>query len=398
MNGLLDIVKAKAQQYFEETVAIRRHLHQNPELSFKEFETSKYVISKLEEYGIEYKDGIVETGIVGYIKGNNPESKTIALRGDMDALPIFEENDIDYKSNNDGVMHACGHDVHTASLLGAAKILNEIKDQFDGTIKLIFQPGEERLPGGASLMIDEGVLDNPAPQTVVGQHVFPDMEVGKVGFKEGKYMASADEIYVTVKGEGGHAALPHKNIDPILITSHILTSLQQLVSRIAPPTIPTVLSFGKIIGEGSTNIIPDYVKLEGTFRTMNEEWRAKAHEKMKTMAESIAISMGGECDFRIEKGYPFLVNDPEKTRVAKSAAIDYLGAENVIDLDLRMTAEDFAYFSQIAPSCFYRLGVRNESKGITSGLHTSKFNVDEASLSIGAGLLAWIGLKELEQL
>jgi amidohydrolase len=396
MNELLTIIKEKASKYKTEVIELRRHLHQNPELSFQEFNTSKFVCDKLDEFGIEYEKGYVKTGIVGLIKGNNPKSKTIALRADLDALPILEENNISYKSVNEGVMHACGHDVHTASLLGAAKILNEVKDQFNGTIKLIFQPGEEKLPGGASLMIAEGVLDNPSPDAVIGQHVYPQLEAGKVGFRSGMYMASCDELYVTIKGEGGHAALPHQNIDPILISSHIITALQQLISRMMPPTIPAVLSFGKIIGNGATNIIPDRVELEGTFRAMNEEWRAVAHKRMTKMAESIAESMGGECEFRIEKGYPFLVNDEIVTGQAKEAAIQFLGAENVIDLDLRMTAEDFAYYSQLKPSCFYRLGIRNEAENIISGLHTSTFNIDESALETSIGLMSWIALVQLK--
>lgn len=395
MEYLSVIIKARAAEIKNEVVAIRRHLHQHPELSFQEHNTSKFVCSKLDEYGISYKNGIVDTGIVALIKGKNPTAKTVALRADLDALPISEENEVDYKSINEGVMHACGHDVHTASLLGTAKILNEIKEEFEGTIKLIFQPGEEKLPGGASLMIKEGVLKNPEPANIFGQHVYPQLEAGKVGFRSGMYMASADEIYVTIHGEGGHAALPHENIDPILITSHIITALQQLISRIMPPTVPAVLSFGKIFGNGATNIIPDKVILEGTFRAMDEEWRAKAHVKMKKMAEDIAVSMGGKCDFRIDKGYPYLENDEKTTHVAKSAAIEYLGAENVIDLDLRMTAEDFSYYSQIVPACFYRLGVKSKI-GNTTGLHTSTFNVDEESLEIGAGLMAWIAINQLK--
>lgn len=395
MDQVKSLIKSKAAAYKDEIISIRRHLHQNPELSFEEFNTSRFVCSKLEEYGIEYKSGIVKTGIVGLIKGKNPSSKTIALRADLDALPILEQNDIPYKSKNEGVMHACGHDVHTSSLLGAAKILNEIRDQFEGTIKLMFQPGEEKLPGGASLMINEGVLKNPEPDTILGQHVYPQLEAGKVGFRGGMYMASTDELFMTVIGKGGHAALPHLNVDPILITAHILTALQQVVSRFKHPTAPTVLSFGKMIANGATNIIPDKVELEGTFRAMNEEWRTEAHVKMKKMAELIAESMGGECVFRIEKGYPFLVNDKKVTANAKQAAIDFLGKENVIDLDLRMTGEDFAYFSQAKPSCFYRLGIKNDSKKINSGLHTSTFNIDEDAIETSIGLMAWLAIQKL---
>ncbi len=395
MEELLSIIKSKAASYKDEVIAIRRHIHQHPELSFQEYNTSKFVCSKLDEFGITYEAGMVETGVVGLIKGNNPESRVVALRADLDALPIKEENEVPYKSINEGVMHACGHDVHTSSLLGAAKILNEVKDQFEGTVKLIFQPGEERLPGGASLMIKEGVLENPEPNAIIGQHVYPQLEAGKVGFKSGMYMASTDELFMTVKGKGGHAALPHLNVDPVLITAHILTALQQVVSRMSHPTAPTVLSFGKMIADGATNIIPDKVELEGTFRAMNEEWRAEAHVKMKNMAESIAKSMGGECEFKILKGYPFLVNDEELTNNAKESAIEFLGNENVIDLDLRMTAEDFAYFSQKKPSCFYRLGIKNEAENISSGLHTSTFNIDENAIETSIGLMAWLTIKEL---
>lgn len=395
MEDIKSLIKEKSNTYKDEVIAIRRHLHQHPELSFQEFETSKYVCSKLDEFGIEYQSGMVKTGVIGLIKGNNPNKKVIALRADLDALPIIEENDIPYKSLNEGVMHACGHDVHTSSLLGVAKILNELKDKFEGTIKLIFQPGEEKLPGGASLMIKEGVLDNPKVNSVIGQHVYPQLEAGKVGFKAGMYMASTDELHVTVNGKGGHAALPHLNVDPILISAHIITALQQIVSRNSHPTTPTVLSFGKIIGNGATNIIPDKVNLEGTFRAMDEKWRLEAHEKMKKMAESIAEGMGGTCDFKIEKGYPFLVNNEEVTNRAKNAAIDYLGEENVVDLELRMTAEDFSYFSQVAPSCFYRLGVKSKSTGSIKGLHTSTFNVDEEAVETSIGLMAWLALNEL---
>ncbi|MGZ4118661.1 MAG: M20 metallopeptidase family protein, partial [Bacteroidia bacterium] len=296
---------------------------------------------------------------------------------------------------NEGVMHACGHDVHSASLLGAAKILNELKDEFEGTIKLIFQPGEEKLPGGASLMIKEGVLENPKPQSIFGQHVFPSMEVGKVGFRKGMYMASTDEIYVTVKGKGGHAAMPADYNNPLLIASNILLELNNAFMK-QEQKIPTVLAFGKIVGNGATNVIPEEVKIEGTFRTMNEAWRKEAHAKMKSLAEEIAKKMGGVCDFKIENGYPFLVNDEKTTTLAMKAAAEYLGKENVEELPLRMTAEDFAFFSQQAPACFYRLGTGNKSKGITSGVHTSTFDIDERALEIGAGLMAWLALNELK--
>jgi amidohydrolase len=292
-------------------------------------------------------------------------------------------------------MHACGHDVHTSSLLGAARILNEIRDHFEGTIKLIFQPGEEKAPGGASKMIQEGVLENPAPAAILGQHVMSQIPAGKVGFRPGIYMASADEIYMTIRGKGGHAAMPDHNIDPVAIAAQIIVSLQQIVSRYANPKIPTVLSFGKITAEGATNIIPDEVYIEGTFRTLNEEWRSAAHKRMKTMAESIANGMGAAIDFNILKGYPFLKNHEELTQVSREFAVDYLGEENVIDLDIWMAAEDFAFYSQVVDACFYRLGVRNEEKGLTASVHTPTFNVDEDALEIGAGLMAWLAYKNL---
>ena len=392
---MIDRVKELAANYSDEVVAIRRHLHQHPELSFVEFETSKYIQSKLDEWGITYEAGMVKTGIVVLVEGNNPSKKVIALRADIDALPIQEENNFPYRSVNDGVMHACGHDLHTSSLLGVVKILNELKSEFEGTVKCFFQPGEERLPGGASLMIKEGILENPKPEIVFGQHVYPDLPCGKVGFRPGIYMASADELYVTVHGKGGHGALPHKNVDPVLITSHIMVALQQVVSRQAKPDVPTVLSFGKVVANGSTNVIPAKVELEGTFRTFNEEWRAEAHEKMVKMAKSIAESMGGTCDFEVRKGYPFLVNDEHVTLRAKKVAQQFLGEENVVDLDLRMTAEDFSYYSQEMPGCFYRLGTARPEEQKVSGLHTSTFNLDENAIELGVGLMAAVAIEEL---
>ncbi|HYG37731.1 MAG TPA: M20 family metallopeptidase [Cytophagales bacterium] len=390
-------IQSLATDYANDTISIRRHLHSNPELSFEEHNTMKFVTKQLKELDLVPTEGVAGTGVVALIHGKNPESKTIALRADLDALPIQEKNEIEYKSKVAGVMHACGHDVHTASLLGAARILTNLKDQFEGTIKLIFQPGEEKTPGGASLMIKAGVLQNPSPERIIGQHVMPQIPVGKVGFREGMYMASADEIYVTVKGKGGHGAMPDFNVDPVIISAHILVALQQIVSRYANPKVPCVLSFGKVMAEGATNVIPDQVYMEGTFRTMDEKWRADAHIKMKKMAEGIAESMGATCDFNIVKGYPFLVNEPVLTKRLKQLAKDYMGAENVVDLDLWMAAEDFSYYSQEIDACFYRLGVRNEEKGIISSVHTPTFNIDESALEIGTGLMAWLAVNELQK-
>lgn len=394
--SLIEKIKSSVKENLNEIIANRRHLHANPELSYQEFETAKFVVDKLKSYGIEVQEGVAETGVVGLIRGKNPDKKIIALRGDMDALPIIEENDVPYKSKNEGVMHACGHDVHTTSLLGAAQILQSIKDQFEGTIKLIFQPGEEKLPGGASLMIKDGALQNPSPSKIIGQHVMPFIEVGKVGFREGMYMASADEIYFTVKGKGGHAAMPEKNIDPVVITSHIIVALQQIVSRYAAPKIPSVLSFGDVRAIGATNVIPNEVKVQGTFRTMDEEWRAEAHERITSIAKGIAEGMGATVDMNICKGYPFLVNEPELTRRNKAGAIEYLGEENVVDLDIWLAAEDFSYYSQEMDACFYRLGTRNEEKGIISSVHTPTFDIDEDALEIGVGLMTWLAVKELQ--
>jgi amidohydrolase len=395
MKSKLEKIKLLSKQLLPEIVSVRRDIHSNPELAFEEYKTAAMIASVLDKHGIEYKEGVAKTGVVAIIKGNNPEEKTIALRADMDALPIKELNDVEYKSKNDGIMHACGHDVHTASLLGTAIILQEIKNDFSGTVKLIFQPSEEKYPGGAKVMIEEGVLENPKPDVIFGQHVYPDIEAGKIGMKSGNYMASTDEIFLTVIGKGGHGALPHKNIDPVLIASHIIIALQQIVSRNARPDIPTVISFGRVIAEGQTNVIPDEVKIEGIMRTFNEEWRAEIKERITKMAKGIAESMGGECDIFIDQGYPVLINDDAVTEKARKYAEEYLGKENVLNLELRTTAEDFAYFTQKIPGCFYRLGVRNEQKGITSNLHTATFDVDESSLETGMGLMAWMTVREL---
>lgn len=390
---LLSLIQQQADTIHSSIISWRRHLHMHPELSFKEVKTQAYVMEQLTKIGITKMQKIADTGIVALIEGKNPANRIVALRGDMDALPILEANEVEYKSKNEGVMHACGHDVHTCCLLGAAKILYDLRDEWEGTIKLLFQPGEEKLPGGASIMIKEGALINPNPQHIYGQHVMPLLPVGTVGFRSGLYMASTDELYVKVIGKGGHGAMPHLNIDPVLIAAHIITSLQQVVSRKANPIIPSVLSFGKVIANGATNVIPNEVYMEGTFRTLDETWRAQAHKEMQRIATSIAEGMGGRCEFEIRKGYPFLKNDPLATEHAKSAAVEYLGEDKVIDLDIWMAAEDFSYYSQEMPACFYRLGTRNEAKGITSSVHTPTFDIDEDALKIGAGLMAWIAVK-----
>jgi amidohydrolase len=393
---LLDKIKGLSQQFSNDVISFRRHLHANPELSYHEYETAKFVGKQLKAFGLNPTEGIATTGLLLEIKGKNPEKKTIALRADMDALPINEANDVPYRSRTPGVMHACGHDVHTSSLMGTAKILNQITEHFEGTVRFLFQPGEEKNPGGASYMIRDGALKNPQPSGIIGQHVFPLLSVGKVGFREGMYMASCDEIYLRVIGKGGHGAAPELAIDPVLIASHIIIALQQVISRNASPKQPTVLTFGKIIGEGATNIIPNEVNIAGTFRAMNEEWRESALRKIKKMAESLAEGMGGTCEVDISRGYPYLKNDPELTRRVRAAAESYLGKENVVDLDITLGAEDFAYYSQIIPASFYRLGTRNEEKGITSYVHTPTFDIDEDALKIGPGLMAWMAIKELE--
>lgn len=391
-QALKEQFRELARNNLARTVRWRRHLHQNPELSFHEEKTSQFIREALTELGIPYRDKVANHGIVGLIEGKNPSKGIFALRADMDALPINEENDVPYRSLNEGVMHACGHDAHTASLLGAANILRETKEHWEGTVKLVFQPAEEKMPGGAKQMIEEGALKNPDASGILGQHVFPQLPAGKLGFKSGMYMASCDEIYLTVRGQGGHGAVPELTIDPVLISSHIVVALQQIISRRASPKQPTVLSFGKIEGNGATNVIPDSVRIEGTFRAFNEDWRTKAHHLIREMASGIAASMGAECEVNIVKGYPFLKNNPDLTDKVKAMAVEYLGEENVVDLDIWMAGEDFAYYSHEIPGCFYRFGVANESKGITSSVHTPTFDIDEDSLEISSGFMAWAAI------
>jgi len=390
---LINEIREEANKIFDTVLQYRRHLHANPELSFKEYETSAFVKTRLDDLGIPWKE-VAGTGVTALVKGDKPSDKLIALRADMDALPIKEANRLEYASKNDSVMHACGHDAHTASLLGTAHILQSLKNKFAGTIKLIFQPGEEKLPGGASIMLKEGVL-KPKPIAVIGQHVSPNIDQGKIGIRKGKFMASMDEIIVEIYGKGGHGAQPHQNIDPVVITANIIVAMQQIVSRMSDPAMPTVLSFGKVIADGAINVIPDKVYMEGTFRTLDEKWRSEAHIRMTKMAKSIAESMGGSCDFKIVRGYPFLINEEKLTEEVFGFAQEYLGKENVIEADQWMAAEDFASYSQQADACFFLLGIRNEKKGITSSLHTPTFNIDEDALQKSTGLMAHIALRKL---
>ena len=394
MSNLAQRIKALSEEAYDDVLAIRRHIHAHPELSFQEHNTAKFIEEKLTEFGITNYQRIGETGVTFCLDGKE-QGKTVALRADIDALPILEQNEVPYKSKNEGVMHACGHDVHTASLLGAAKILHQLREDFSGTIKFIFQPGEEKSPGGASILIKEGILKNPEPATILGQHVMPLIPEGQVGFRKGKYMASADEVYLTIQGKGGHAAMPENFVDPIAIASQIIVSLQQVVSRMANPKIPSVLSFGKISGGNVNNVIPNEVKVEGTFRTFDETWRRKALDRIKAIATSVASSMGASCQVEFAPGYPFLQNDDAYTERNIQAAKEYLGEENVLELDLWMAAEDFAFYTHEVPGCFYRLGTRNEAEGITSGVHTPTFNVDEKALKTGMGLLSYLTVEEL---
>lgn len=393
MNSIVEQIKNLAKENLAKIIEIRRHLHAHPEVSFKEVHTAEYIEAVLKHIGLS-PFRMANTGIVCMLEGSKP-GKIIALRADIDALPIEEQNDIPYKSENHGIMHACGHDVHTSSLLGTAMILHTLKEYWQGSVKLIFQPGEEKLPGGASIMIKEGVLENPTVESIYGQHVFPSLEAGKAGFCGGTYMASCDEIYLSIKGKGGHAAMPASYINPILIASRILPELDEKFMKNPSNAIPTVLAFGKMQANGATNVIPAEVCLEGTFRTMDEQWRSSAHTMIEQVIKEKTEAMGGTYNLRIEKGYPVLTNNDRLTEEARKAAEEYLGKENTVTLDKRMTSEDFSYYSLVKPACFYRLGTANASKGITSGVHTPTFNIDEKALETGMGLMAWIALKRL---
>ena len=394
--SLLNEIKELARESREEIIAIRHHIHAHPELSFHEKETADFISQKLTAYGLPHQRNVGGYGITGLIQSSNQgPAKVVALRAELDALPITEKNQVDYRSKNDGVMHACGHDVHASALLGALKILDKLKHRFPGTVKFIFQPAEEKLPGGASLMIKDGVLENPKPDVIIAQHVFTPLKAGTAGFRGGMYMASADEIYITVKGKGGHAAEPKNVINPVFGAARLLAKLEELMAALAQATIPTIMTFGKITGAGATNVIPDEVTIDGTLRTMDENWRKQVHDKIRRVVSGFSENDVCKADVNIETGYPCLVNDEKITGAAKELAEEYLGKENIKDLDIRMASEDFAFYSQQTPSCFYRIGTGNPEKGITSSVHTPTFNIDEEALEIASGMMAWIAINLL---
>ena len=395
---LIDKINTLSSNYFSETLANRHHMHSHPELSFKEYNTADYVKKELAKIGYTLVETMANTGVIALLKDANTKGKVVGLRSDLDALPIHEMNEVPYKSKYEGIMHACGHDVHTAILLTTAKILFELKNEIVGNVKLIFQPGEEVLPGGASLLIKEGVLHNPEVDFLIAQHVTPQIPVGKVGFKSGLFMASTDELYLTVKGKGGHAAMPHTYINPLLVASKIMLALNQYFmvdKKENTAAIPTVIAFGKIEGKGATNVIPDEVEMAGTFRTLNEPWRQKSHQAIKAIAEQVAAENNAACDVNIVKGYPCLVNDEALTKQCFAVTDLVLGSQSAIDIDYRMTAEDFAYFSQQKPVCFYRLGTGNASKNTEINVHNSSFNIDEDVLEFAPALMAAMAIEVL---
>ena len=397
MDSIVEIIKGYAREYSAEVIGWRRHLHRHPELSQQEFGTMAFVADRLRDMGLHPQTGIGKTGVMAMIRGGiDPDGYCVALRADYDALPLTEATGLPFASENEGVMHACGHDMHTSSLLGAAKILTTIRERLKGSVMLIFEPSEEMYPGGARMMMDDGLFNAVMPNEIYSFHCLPEMEVGRIGMKKGRYMASTDELYWTVKGKGGHGATPHMSVDPILIASHIVVALQQLVSRNAPPMMPTVLSFGKFVGEGRTNIIPDEVKMEGIIRTFDPQWRLDCHEKIRKMSCGIAESMGGRCDLFIDFGYPPVINDDACTQQVHDNGVDYLGADNVDWLDLRMTAEDFAFFAQKIPACYFRVGIHVPGTPYCN-LHRPDLLVDERSMEIASGFEAYNAFMALER-
>lgn len=394
-------IRGLADELYDDTVRVRRTIHRAPELSFDEERTAAFVAAELDAAGISCETGVGGHGVVatieGHATGGGRAAPVVALRADMDALPIREENDHDFRSTVDGVMHACGHDGHTASLLTAGRILARLRDTLPGTVRLIFQPAEERAPGGAQAMIADGVLDAPRVGSVFGQHVNPELPAGTVGFNPGLFMASTDDVLITVRGRGGHAAKPHDAVDPVAIASQLVVTLQQVVSRSANPVTPSVLTFGRFVAEGAINVIPDTAELAGTFRTVDERWRNQALAQIETVTRDLVASLGGTAEVEILRGYPPVVNDAATTAIARDRAVQYLGEDRVVDLPPAMWAEDFAYYANERPACFYNLGIRNDERGIVHPVHSSRFDLDEEALRVGSGLMAWIAVGALER-
>lgn len=384
---MIETIRNISTQHIRNVINLRRELHRFPELSFQEVNTAKRIEEELKSIGVPFVTSVNGTGVIGIIEGGST-GKTLAIRAELDALPINEETGLEFSSIYPGVMHACGHDVHMANLIGVAKTLWEIRSKLKGKILLVFQPGEELLPGGALGVIESEVFQNNFPDVMLGLHILPELPLGTVGFKSGFYMASGDEVYITVHGKGGHAALPHTLIDPVLISSHIIVALQQVVSRKGPSSVPSVLSFGKITSNGANNVIPNEVFIEGTFRTMDETWRKKAHQEIEQIATGIAKGMGGECDVEIRQGYPTLFNNPELTRFAADVAEEFLGSERVVELPIRMTTDDFAHYAARIPSVYFRVGAAIE--GQSSSLHSAKLVISEDIFEHSVGLTALI--------
>lgn len=389
-------IRELANLYFDDTVAIRRHLHQHPELSFHEFETAKFVGDKLEEYGFAVRRGVAETGVVGELNGALP-GPTVLLRADIDALPILERTNLAFASNNDGVMHACGHDIHTAGLLCVARILAELRDELAGTVRLAFQPAEEHVPGGALGMIRDGVLENPKPDAVFGLHTWPPMATGTIAVRPGMFMASNDEIEITVHGEGGHAAAPHLlSADPVLVASQLVVALQSIVSRNCPPNVPSVLSFGSVHADGASNVIPDTVRLLGTLRCMDEVWRKEAKRRIHQVVENVTAAFGARADLTIIDGYPLLRNDDQMAAFVRDEGTRFLGGSKSSEAPLWFAAEDFAYYLQEIPGAFFLLGVNREETEVT-GLHTNTYDPNEDALRTGSSFMAHLALRYCSQ-
>ena len=393
---MIEAIRQLAADNFTEWQRIRHHIHAHPELSFEEYNTAAFISAQLNEWGIAHQTGVTGTGIVGVLEGRTAGNRCIAIRAELDALPIKELNTTNYISTIDGVMHACGHDVHATSLLAVLYILKKLKNDWEGQIKFIFQPGEEKHPGGGSLMIAAGVLDNPKVDAVLGMHVYPTLPSGYVGFRSGQYMAATDEIHITIHGKGGHAALPHQTIDPVTIAAQVITALQQVVSRKSNPVSPSVLSFGMIAGGTVNNVIPDNVILAGTLRTMNEAWREEAHKLISGIVHNICAAFGATATIAIPKGYPSLFNDPAFTSIAENLAKEYLGDDQVKTLDLRMTADDFAFYSHKVPGCFFRIGTSRNNEEFTASVHNPHFDIHEEAMITAIGTMAWVVVNALK--